>query len=90
MDEIARGDHAQRLLHDEVLLEALNQIELDLVVRWKQTVVGDTATREACYQLHAAVEMLRAQLTSWVTTAKLKADRGSTERTSPSGGVGSQ
>ena len=76
MDVRVRGEQAKNLLADEVLKEALDTIEADLLIRWGATAVGDVATREACYALHAGVLSLRAQLTAFWTAAKLEADRG--------------
>jgi hypothetical protein len=76
MDPRTRGEQARRLLEDEVLQEAFAEVEQNLRQRWEASTFGAVDAREACYHLHCALAALKAQLTSYWTTAKLTADRG--------------
>lgn len=57
-ERVSRGQHAGRLLRDEVLKSALEEIELNMVEAWRDT--KDSAERDRCWAtMHALGEIER-------------------------------
>jgi hypothetical protein len=61
---------AKRLLEDPVFALALDRVEGRLYETWRQSAIGDSARREQAYQLHTAVEELKAELRRMVSTTQ--------------------
>lgn len=66
-----RGDEARRLLDNEVLQEALNAIESEVVSQWEQCPARDKEGKEALWQLLKTSKKFRRLLTGYVETGNL-------------------
>lgn len=69
--QASRGDHAARLLKDELLVEAFGVLEEEYTKLWKQTKPSDEAAREKLWLSLRQLEMVKAQLQSVVQTGKV-------------------
>jgi hypothetical protein len=63
---------AKRLLQDPVFALALDRVERRLYETWRQSAIGDSAKREQAYQLHCAIEELKAELHRMVPAAQMR------------------
>lgn len=72
--EIRRAEHAERLLRDETLLEALTAIEQEYTDRWKTSPARDEEGREKLWLMVKTVDRLRTELESFVMTGKVAKD----------------
>lgn len=70
-----RGRRAQAVLDNETVVEALDHISETLLRQWRSTTSTMTITRETLFHQVAAMDALRAQLRSWVDTAKFEQDK---------------
>lgn len=59
---IAKGDHAKRLLEDEVLVSAFEDIEIDIFEEWRNTDVHDYDVRSDLFLTLKCLERLKARL----------------------------
>jgi len=59
---IAQGNHAKRLLEDEVLLEAFAAVEADIYMEWRTSPVGDEKTRSDLFHTLKGLERLKTRL----------------------------
>lgn len=59
---IAQGNHAKRLLEDEVLQEAFAQVEADIYLEWRTSPVGDDRARQDLFHTLKGLERLKARL----------------------------
>lgn len=57
-----RGAHAERLLSDDILMEAFSTIESDYINAWKGTGARDTDARERLWQAYQIVGKVRSHL----------------------------
>lgn len=64
--EIRRGEQAERLLQDDVLLEAFESIEREFTEQWKTSPVRDQDAREKLWLMVKSVQRLRQELESFV------------------------
>jgi hypothetical protein len=62
---IRRGQAADRLLKDEAARKAFDTVIEDLQAEWLRTRPDDTATREGCYRMVHAVQLVVAKLEAW-------------------------
>ena len=69
--QATRGDAAERLLKDELLLEAFSTLEQEYTHLWKQTKPSDEAAREKLWLSLRQLELVKAQLQSVVQTGKV-------------------
>lgn len=69
--EAGRGDRAQELLRDDVLLGALDAIEKECVEAWEQCPARDAEGKEMAWQLFKTSKKFRSLLTGYVETGKL-------------------
>jgi hypothetical protein len=69
-----RGQRAQRLLDDELLREALDAIESEVVRQWENCPARDSEGKEALWQLMKTSKKFRGLLTGYVQTGRLAAD----------------
>ncbi len=69
----SRGMRAERLLKDELLVEAFSTLEADYTAAWKKTGVRDTDGRERLWQAIQIVGKVRDHLTAVVSNGKLAA-----------------
>ncbi len=76
-DEIAltraaeRAARAQRLLDDELLVEAFDTLDRDYLKAWRATAARDTDARERLWQAVQVVAKVRDHLASVVGSGKL-------------------
>jgi hypothetical protein len=61
-EKVARGNHAKRLLEDEVLLHAFSTVEEDIFSEWRSTEVNDYDTRTDLFLTLKCLERLKARL----------------------------
>lgn len=64
MDKEEKRRRAKELLDDQVLNEALDNIQRMHFERWASTSADDTASRETCWHRYIAVDDLRNELRS--------------------------
>jgi hypothetical protein len=69
--EIRRGEHAQRLLDDDVLKEAFANLESDYLNAWRASRYNDTDGRERLWQAVQIVGKVQSHLNSMVMNSKL-------------------
>jgi hypothetical protein len=62
---IRRGQAADRLLKDEVIRKIFDAVVEDLQAEWLRSRPDDTATREGCYRMVHAVQLVVAKLEAW-------------------------
>lgn len=62
MDPITKANHAKRLLEDEVLKEAFEQVEADIYYDWRSTGLSDHQTRADLFHTLKGLERLKARL----------------------------
>lgn len=59
---IAKGQHAKRLLEDEVLVEAFDAIEKDIFDEWRTTTIQAYDERSDLFLTLKCLERLKARL----------------------------
>lgn len=70
-DEIRqRGEHARQLLEDEVLAEAFDLAERQVLLAWENTGADQVGQRELAYQLFKAVKIQRGVLIAFMRQGK--------------------
>lgn len=69
--EIVRGEHAARLLSDELLNEALQTIESEYIEQWKNSPTRDEEGREKLWLMVKTAQRFRLELESVLNTGKL-------------------
>jgi hypothetical protein len=81
--EKRRGDHAARLLNDELLNETLDAIEADTITLWENTPARDSEGREHLHRFYLACRKFRNTLKSHLETGKMASiqlERSTTEK----------
>ena len=68
-EKISRGHQAERLLNDEILVEAFNALEMLYVSQWRRSETPEG--RENVFHCLRALDRLRAHLRSQVTTGNV-------------------
>jgi hypothetical protein len=66
-----RAEHAQRLLNDSLLQEAMQAIRNEVVRAWVDCPARDTEGKEALWQLARTADKFDALLRGYVETGKL-------------------
>lgn len=69
---IRRGKAAEVLLADSNVMQALGELEADLVTEWAGTNPDNTTGREAIWRQVKSLEMFQAKLESWRDNGKLE------------------
>lgn len=69
--DIDRAEHAQRLLTDHLLQDALKAIRDDVVRTWVECPQRDQEGKEALWQLAKTADKFEALLKGYVETGKL-------------------
>lgn len=59
---IDRGNHAKRLLEDELLVECFDRIEKDIFDEWRSTGVNDYDERTDLFLMLKCLERMKARL----------------------------
>lgn len=70
-EEKRRGEHAQRLLKDELLNEVLDTMERNTIQMWEATPARDTEGREHLHRFYLACRKFRNELQSMLDTGKM-------------------
>jgi hypothetical protein len=70
-NEMDRAEHAQRLLSDTLLQDALNAIKAEVVKTWIECPARDSEGKEALWQLAKTADKFEALLKGYVETGKL-------------------
>lgn len=73
-DLIARGERASLILTDPVFQDAIADIEEEELDRWRATDIQDTDAREKAFFSIRALDLIKAQLGSYVTGADVERD----------------
>lgn len=74
-EEQHRGQRAQMLLQDELLAEALDAIESEVIAQWEQCPARDAEGKEALWQLYKTAKKFRHILAGYVETGKLATEQ---------------
>ena len=87
MDELEkekrRGEHAGRLLQDELLNEILDDIEKQIIAKWEATPARDKDAREELWLFYVVTKKFRNTLRSCLDTgemAKLQIEQSMKEK----------
>lgn len=81
--QISRAEHAKRLLDDELLNEALEIIEKEVIAQWEAVPVRDTEGREELWKLYKTAKKFRGILHGVVNSGTLSAHALQEKRTMP-------
>ena len=73
--EQTRGWQAQQLLDNELLKEALDVIEKDVIAQWEQCPARDNEGKEQLWQLYKTAKKFRLVLQGVVETGKLASSK---------------
>lgn len=60
--QVIRGQHAKRLLEDDLLIECFDRIEKDIFDEWRTTGVNDYDQRTDLFLTLKCLERLKARL----------------------------
>jgi len=71
MADVSRAEHAQRLLQDELLAEAMQAIKNEVQRAWIDCPQRDKEGKEALWQLAKTADKFEALLKGYVETGKL-------------------
>ena len=74
IEEQTRGQRAQMLLDNELLTEALDAIEAEVVTMWSDCPSRDTEGKEALWQLMKTSKKFRSILVGYVKTGQLASE----------------
>lgn len=75
MREQTRGQLSESLLENELLQEALNAIEKEVMEQWIACPARDHEGKEALWQLIKTARKFRSILEGYIETGKLAADQ---------------
>jgi len=84
--KLDRGSSAARILSEEAIMAALDELAAQAQQEWRQSRSADDMVRDVAYRQIAALDALRAQLESWAGEAQMiqanldKAERRSRAR----------
>ena len=70
-DDLARQQHAERLLEDSLLTEAFDALEKELTMLWQQTASTDVDQRESFWLAIRLLDRVRVHLISIVDSGKM-------------------
>ena len=62
MDPVTKSNHAKRLLEDEILKEAFDQVEQDIFFEWRNTAPAEHSKRSDLFHTLEGLERLKARL----------------------------
>jgi hypothetical protein len=65
-----RGEHARQLLEDELLRDAFDHAERQVMLAWENTKAGETEQREQAFRLFKAVKIQRGILIAFLREGK--------------------
>lgn len=71
MRDVSRAEHADRLLNDELLNQALQTIRDEVVRMWVECPARDKEGKEALWQLAKTADKFESLLKGYVQTGKL-------------------
>lgn len=70
-ETVERARHANRLINDPLLVEALDSIEKGILGVWRRTSLTETEHRDALFHQLKAVDLFRAYLTRTLEGGKV-------------------
>lgn len=70
-DEIQRGEHAQRLLREPLLIGAFELLEKEYIEQWQNSPARDVEGREKLFLMQKVLQVVQGHLTQAVETGKL-------------------
>lgn len=71
MADVSRAEHAQRLLNDQLLKDALQAIRDEVVRTWEECPTRDAEGKEALWQLMKTAGKFESLLKGYIETGKL-------------------
>lgn len=71
MADVSRAEHAQRLLSDQLLKDALQAIRDEVVRTWVECPARDQEGKEALWQLAKTADKFESLLRGYIETGKL-------------------
>lgn len=74
-DVEARAEHAKRLLADDTLREAFDNVRVAAIEVWSRTAAADVQQREIAWMTVKVLDRIRAELESIVNNGKIAAAR---------------
>jgi hypothetical protein len=74
-DAMRRGDHAKRLIEDELLNEAINTIEKEILDQWEACPVRDVDGRELLWKYFKTARKFRGILEGVLQNGKVASFR---------------
>jgi hypothetical protein len=74
LEQQTRGQISQSLLENELLNEALDAIEDEVIAQWEVCPARDAEGKEALWQLYKTSKKFRGLLQGYVQTGKLASD----------------
>jgi hypothetical protein len=69
--DVSRAEHAQRLLNDQLLNDALRAIRDEVVRTWVECPARDAEGKEALWQLAKTADKFESLLKGYIETGKL-------------------
>lgn len=79
IDEVARGQAAERLLADDTINMAWKAVIDDMMAKWAKTPEDRAEERESLYRNVVAVGRVRGILSAYVMDGKMAAERAERE-----------
>lgn len=74
-DAIRRGQDAQRLLDDPLMVEARDTLRVRIMAAWEQSPARDVEGREALWRMLKSHDALFALLADAVTTGRFETEK---------------
>ena len=75
LEQQTKGQISQSLLENELLNEALDAIEREVIAQWEQCPARDAEGKEALWQLYKTSKKFRNLLVGYVETGKLASEQ---------------
>lgn len=75
LEQQTKGQISQSLLENELLNEALDAIEREVIAQWEQCPARDAEGKEALWQLYKTSKKFRNILLGYVETGKLATEQ---------------
>lgn len=72
--DIEKGEQAERLMENPVLVEALDKLEGEYLKAWRDSPLNAVEMRETAFVMVRAVDRLRQQLNEFATNGKIERD----------------
>lgn len=70
-EQLSRGIKAERLLTDEMFVEAFNSVEQAILQKWRDAPIRDTEGQHELKLMHKLLQEVKAVLEATITDGKL-------------------